>query len=71
MGKLVLRIDNVERVMPDYCMHSCGNVHYTNDDVVIKKPWIVEVPDDLLKYKTEIEKVVNDNVPWGCCGGCI
>lgn len=27
--------------------------------------------DELLDYKEEIEEVVNNNVPWGCCSSCI
>lgn len=29
-----------------------------------------EIPEGLRKYAAEIDRVFNDNVPWGCCGGC-
>lgn len=32
---------------------------------------ISKLPDDLEPYRDEILKVVNENVPHGCCGGCI
>lgn len=29
------------------------------------------IPEEYHKYASEIDEVFNDNVPWGCCGGCI
>ena len=36
--------------------------------------WQIDVnrlPEQFHKYTTEIDEVFNDNVPWGCCGGCV
>lgn len=36
--------------------------------------WIIDVdriPEPFRKYASEIDEVFNDNVEWGCCGGCI
>lgn len=36
--------------------------------------WGIDVnrlPEQFRKYAAEIDEVFNDNVPWGCCGGCI
>lgn len=72
-GTLILKINGKEIVFPKYCMCSGGSAGFTGDweAVVTKGPWTVDVPDELLDYKEKIEEAVNDNVPWGCCGGCI
>ena len=35
--------------------------------------WVInadEIPEEFRKYATEIDRVFNGNVPFGCCGGC-
>ena len=37
-------------------------------------PWELdesEIPEQLADCSDELIEVFNDNVPWGCCGGCI
>lgn len=35
--------------------------------------WVIDIdllPEEYRKYAAEIDRIFNDNVPWGCCGGC-
>ena len=33
--------------------------------------YVNEIPKEYRKYVSEIDEVFNENVEWGCCGGCI
>ena len=72
-GKLVLRIDGKEVEFPDYCMCSGGSVWFDDeyDEHVEWGEWSVDVPEKYANIREEIEDCVNQNVVWGCCGGCI
>lgn len=44
------------------------------EEAVEEGPWIVtvdELPDELKGDVAELEELVNKNIPWGCCGGCL
>lgn len=56
--------------------HSGGDILADKDwnFDVCEGEWVInvdEIPEEFRKYATEIERVFNDNVPFGCCGGCI
>ena len=72
-GILTLRIDGEVVEFPKYCMNSGGSVWFDEDwcEHVCGGAWTVEVPEEYEHLHKEIEECVNENVPWGCCGGCV
>ena len=72
-GTLILRI-NGEEVNLGKCLQSGGAVDWTAEDPwdeVQHGEWLVRVPEEYAEFSDEIDKVVNENIPWGCCGGCL
>lgn len=71
-GELVLRIEGKE-VNLGCCLCSGGRVWFDSDwrEHVESGEWSVDVPEEFAQYADEIVEVVNDNVPGGCCGGCV
>lgn len=72
-GILVVRIDGKEVSLPRFILRSGGCCGFRDDwsDYIENGPWSVDVPEEFAEYKDAIEEVVNANIPWGCCGGCI
>lgn len=72
-GTLKLRIDGENVIFPDYCLTSGGCVTFDDDwqECVTEGRWYVDVPEEFAAHRDEIEEIVNENVPWGCCGGCV
>ena len=55
---------------------SGGSVSFSDDwDASIwEGEWEIDVdrlPEQFWDVADEIDKVINENIPWGCCGGCI
>ena len=53
---------------------SSGGHLMPNYEGAAQGEWKIDVnrlPEQFRKYATEIDEVFNNNVPWGCCGGCI
>lgn len=70
-GTLVIKVNGVEYVLQN-CLDSGGHISITEDDEIVEHgEWRVCVPEELSRYQKQIAKCVNENVPWGCCGGCL
>lgn len=70
-GTLVLRI-NGELAYFNNCLVSGGCVGFNGfTEIVEQGKWSVNVPEEYKKYEEEITTVVNENIEYGCCGGCI
>ena len=73
-GTLVIRVNRKEYAISHLC--SGGSVSFDEDwnPTVEEGRWTIDeyyLPEEIKQYKEEIEDVVNDNVEYGCCGGCI
>lgn len=71
-GNLVLRVNGVEVEFPKYCLSSGGGIT-PNYEGTWKGPWTVDTwPNNFPEAaKLKALEVINDNVHYGCCGGCI
>lgn len=72
-GKLTVKIGEEFVVFPVGSLRS-GGMHLFDDEYmehVEEGPWrlcYAGIPENL---RTAIESVVNEKLPWGCCGGCV
>lgn len=69
----IVDADSEEVEFPKYCMRSGGSVWFDDEwhEYVATGEWSVKVPEQYADIKNEIERCVNENVEWGCCGGCV
>jgi len=74
-GDLVVTIDGVRWGFPSYCLSSGGNVWFDDDwsENVEEGPWtITEYPRGFPEeLKADVTREVNEQIPHGCCGGCV
>lgn len=65
-----------ETLFPPF-WHSGGSCGFTNNysnAYTNEGEWIIDgsaLPPELQKYAAEINEVFNENVSFGCCGGCL
>lgn len=77
-GILTLEIDD-KRVQfgyntPNTPFWTSGGGLNPNYEGAYQGEWQIDVdriPEEYRKYAREIDEVFNENVEWGCCGGCI
>jgi hypothetical protein len=74
-GELILSLDGIDIIFPDYCLQSGGSVSFDEDwnESVWCGEWSItnwpeNFPEEL---KLEAISLVNDNIRQGCCGGCV
>lgn len=63
--------DNITIFPKFWSSGGCFSENFLN---VEKGEWEIdymEIPEQFRKYANEIDKVFNENVEYGCCGGCI
>ena len=72
-GTLVVEVDGIIKEFK-HCLSSGGSVWFDDDwsEHVEQGAWRF-IPEEDMDGETwkGIEEVVNENVPWGCCGGCV
>lgn len=65
-----IRYENTIIVL-DHALCSGGHVSWGEQDIIESGPWSLRLPDFLEPYKEQLTKLANENIPQGCCGGCI
>lgn len=74
MGNLTLKV-NGTYVTFNVCLRSGGTCSIIDgEEVVTEGEWEVDeydLPENLTPYVDEITELVNENIPYGCCGGCL
>lgn len=75
-GTLKLEIDGEIVIFDTYSDRFWSTGGYTNwcDGTIDTDEWAIlqdKLPEKYKKYVDEIDKVFNENVEFGCCGGCL
>ena len=84
-GEVTLRIDgqvvrfvkykyeSEESGKPYLSLTSGGHCYFDDEwnDHVIDGPWGIDLDPRYVELEDEILEVINSNIPWGCCGGCL
>lgn len=64
---------SAEKPMHDRFWRSGGYTNWATGEVV-ERGWCVcadELPEQYRTYADEIQNLMDDNIPHGCCGGCL
>lgn len=58
-------------IVLEHSLSSGGHVSWGEQDIIETGEWGLMLPDFLEPYKEQLTKLANENIPQGCCGGCI
>lgn len=74
-GNLVIKVAGKIWEFPNYCLSSGGSVTFDKDwsEDVTSGEWTINdwpegFPEQAKEYVIDL---VNKEIPWGCCGGCV
>lgn len=74
-GSFTCETDGKEWYFPKGSLHSGGSVSFDENwsETVEEGPWTINewpkgFPED---KKWEVLDLINEEFPWGCCGGCV
>lgn len=72
-GILTLEINGNKVSFHEGSLFSKGDVFIdeNHEEHIITGDWDIMLPDSFEKYRKEIVKCINENIPHGCCGGCL
>lgn len=65
--------DSEKTGKPYLSLSSGGQCYFDDewDDHIESGPWSIDLDPRYAELEDEILEVINSNIPWGCCGGCI
>ena len=74
-GELIVIIDGVKWIFPEYCLDSGGGVYFDDDwgEHITKGNWTInKYPEGFPKnLERKVLTMINKEIPPGCCGGCV
>ena len=74
-GQLVVYLGTQEWKFPSFCLRSRGSISFDSDwnEEITQGEWSVsEWPEGFPEDAKEmVLKKINEEIPFGCCGGCV
>ena len=67
------KCESEESGKPYLSLTSGGHCYFDDEwnDHVTDGPWSIDLDPRYAELEDEILEVINSNIPWGCCGGCL
>lgn len=73
-GILIIELDGVKVTFEPHSLCSGGSVWFDEhwNEYITEGPWSITMPYDFPKeLYQELKDLINENIPLGCCGGCV